>query len=36
MRYSKDQLESKEAELVNMIDNAINKNKNVFYYLLKD
>lgn len=32
MRYSKDQLDSKEAELVNMIDDAINKNKNVIIF----
>lgn len=29
LKYTPDQLENKEAELVNMIDNAINKNKNV-------
>jgi hypothetical protein len=29
LKYTPDQLDNKEAELVNMIDNAINKNKNV-------
>jgi hypothetical protein len=29
MRYTPDQLENKEAELINIIDSAINNNKNV-------
>jgi hypothetical protein len=29
LKYTPDQLDNKEAELVNLIDNAINANKNV-------
>lgn len=35
LKYSPEQLDNKEAELVNMIDNAINSNKNV-YIILKN
>lgn len=32
LKYSPDQLDNKEAELVNMIDSAINSNRNVSKY----
>ena len=33
LKYSSDQLDNKEAELVNMIDNAINSQKNVIKFI---
>lgn len=32
LKYTPEQLDNKEAELVNMIDNAINSNKNVIIF----
>lgn len=35
LRFSPDEINRKEAELVDIIDNAINSNKNVFLNMLK-